>query len=408
MAWRSAYYLRDHDFLLLEQYDELGGHARGSSSRGIGYSYGSAYIGDDEHDDLHQLISELGLKPIKMFASKNSWRWENEWAPGISGAKDVYREFKRMSEASEPTLRAIEKAGQLLPLTNESIAKLDKTVFASCLTGYDPKFMSLIDAYCRSSYCLGLERISALAGYCAIADLLEPNNVFEGGNQAIAKAIVQKVNPAGKQERCVKGAFVWSVEIKDTGVSVVYSLDDGSMHRVNARFAVVCTPPMISARILNGISDQTKAALLSLKYGSYLVANLILKKKCFAGSYDNWVTSPFTFTDIVDAGKPYEVSGSYKPDMGSVLTIYQAYEPGSAGRSELFKGDRQAFAASVVGQIEKLVPDAVSNIEKVVLTRWGHGVPAPTVGFFKKVTNFTASVNGAYALAHSSSQGLAW
>ena len=135
--------------------------------------------------------------------------------------------FKRMSEASEPTLRAIEKAGPLLPLTNESIAKLDKTVFASCLTGYDPKFMSLIDAYCRSSYCLGLERISALAGYCAIADLLEPNNVFEGGNQAIAKAIVKKVNPAGNQNDASKALScgLWKSKTPEFLLSTVLTMD---------------------------------------------------------------------------------------------------------------------------------------------------------------------------------------
>jgi hypothetical protein len=221
----------------------------------------------------------------------------------------------------------------------------------------------------------------------------------------LSRAIAERAG-ARKPERFVKGAFVWAVEVKEHGASVVYSTADGTIHKVNARFVIVCTPPMIAARILSGIQDAAKASLLSLKYGSYLVANFLLKRKGFSGAYDNWVTAPFSFCDVIEADKPYEVNGAYKPNKGSVLTIYQPYEPGSSGRASLYQGDRQAFATSLVEQMQKLVPGIESDLEEVVLTRWGHGVAVPDLGYFKKVSKFNSTSDGAFAIAHCSSQGL--
>jgi protoporphyrinogen oxidase len=261
-----------------------------------------------------------------------------------------------------------------------------------------------MDAVCRSSNCLGVEKTSALAGYAVIADLIEPSRVFEGGNPTLAKALVTKLG-SGTGNRCLTGTFVWSIDVSDSGVSVVYSTKDGAVHRVKAKFAIVCTPPMVTARIIHGVSDAAKASMLSFKYGSYLVANLLLKKQCFNGAYDNWVSPPYTFNDIVQADKPYQVGNSYKSDMGSVLTIYQPYEPGSIGRPQLFVGDRTEFSKSIVQQMDKLIPGLEANLEEVVLTRWGHAMEVPSVGFHKKMSALMSGVSGDYALAHCSTQG---
>jgi protoporphyrinogen oxidase len=401
----SAYYLRNHDFLLLEQYDQLGGQSRGSSFQGIGYSMGAAYIGADA-GELHDLVEELGLKPVTLDSKKNSWRWDNRWIEGVSGETEtLHREFKRLKEQAEPIWKQMGKT-EFIPLSDPALVKLDQIPFAGCLTGYDKKLIDLLDSFCKSSNCLGIQRSSALAGYATLNDLVEPTRVFPGGNPAMARALAEKLE-ADKHGRCVTGAFVWSVEPKENEVSVVYSTADGAMHRVKARFAIVCAPPMVAARIINGIADEQKASMLGFKYGSYLVANLLCKNKVFSGAYDNWVTPPFTFGDIVVAEKPYELNGSYKKEMGSVLTVYQPYEPGTAGRPALLAGDRDAFASSIVEQMSKLVPGLEGSIQEVVLTRWGHAMAVPSVNFFKKMSSLTSTTSGAYALAHCSTQGLA-
>src|SRR4030095_69300 len=79
----SAYFLRDHNYLLLEQYDELGGQARGRTYRGIDYSLGAAYMGSA--DGIHgKLIDELGITPVELPPTKNSWLWQGKGRPGRS------------------------------------------------------------------------------------------------------------------------------------------------------------------------------------------------------------------------------------------------------------------------------------------------------------------------------------
>jgi hypothetical protein len=400
----SAYYLRDHDYLLLEQYQDLGGQSRGSSFQGIGYSYGAAYVGPLE-GELERLVHDLGLKSVAMEPEKNSWRWENQWVSGITGdAKAFHKEFKHLREFASPTWENLKKCNwQLMPLAGQDMERLDQSTFASVLTGFDPKFISLLDGFLRSCNCLGVEKTSALAGLSIISDLVESNNVFPGGNPTLAGALAARLAP----ERCLTGTFVWSIEVKEHGASIVYSTKDGATHRVNCRFAIVCTPPMVCARLLKGIGDESKAGMLGFKYGSYLVANLLMKKEVFKGPYDSLVSDPFTFTDIVKAEKPYQMTnGAYKESMGSVLTIYQPYEPGSIGRPALLKGDRDAFATSIVSQMHGLVGDIDRHIEEIVLSRWGHAMVVPACGFFQKMTKLNATISGAYTLAHCSSQGL--
>lgn len=400
----TAYHLRNHNYLLLEQYKDFGGQSRGSSFQGIGYSYGAAYVGELE-GELEKLVDDLGLKPVQLDAANNSWRWENEWVNGISGeAKALYKEFNHLRQSATPVWDQLKRSTWLMPLRDDALSRLDQTSFASCLTAFDPKFIALLDALCKSCTCAGVEKVSALAGYSTVSDLLEPINVFPGGNQALASALAQRT---GKEPgRCLSGTFVWSVAVKEQGASVVYGTSDGAIHRVDCRYVIVCTPPLVSARLLSGIDDATKAQMLGFKYGSYLVANLLMKTQLFNGAYDNWVSAPFTFADIVKAEKPYQINGEYKESMGSVLTVYQPYEPGSSGRPELLKGDREAFASSIVSQMQKLVGNLDPHLQEIVLTRWGHAMAVPNLGFFKKMTKLNATISGAYTLAHSSSQGI--
>ncbi|HEY9776108.1 MAG TPA: FAD-dependent oxidoreductase [Planktothrix sp.] len=401
----AAHYLRHHNYLLLEQYDSLGGQSRGSQSNGLGYSYGAAYIGDLQGEP-GKLVSELGLKPIKLEGVDDSWRWENEWVSGTTGdTKPLYHEFKRLRDSAQSVWGELKKGTALVPLNDAGFSKLDQTTFAASLSGYDGKFIALMDAFLKSYNCLGVERTSALAGFATLADLVDPVHVFEGGNQVLSNALAAGVEK--EPSRFVKKAFVWAVE-NGENTAVVYSTADGVVHRVNCRFAIICIPPMVGARILTGISDEARAAMLSFKYGSYLVANIMLDKEIFSAAYDNWVTSPYTFADIVLAEKPYQRSGQYKAEMGSILTVYQPYEPGSMGRPELLMGDKEAFASSLVTQLTKLLGSPLDDqIREIVLSRWGHAMAAPVTGFFSKVSKMNSTVSGAYALAHCSTQGLA-
>jgi len=397
----SAYYLQNHNFLLLEQYDSLGGQSRGSTYRGVDYSYGAAYISTVD-GLMGELIADLKLTPAKLQPLKNSWRWENTWAVGLEGKNKFYSELKGLLAECKPIWNELHN-GIPVPLAGGNLEKLDSTPFRDYIKGGSPAFVSLIDSYLKASLCGGVDLVSALSAIASLEDLVLPTYVFPGGNQALARAIASKI----KGERCVQG-FVWSVEIGSNGKSyVIYSGADQKLHKVACRHVIITAPPLVAARVLHNIPDAVKADLLGFKYGSYLVANILMRKKKFNGAYDNFVAPPFSFADVVVAETPYMEQHKYNPDtMGSVLTMYQPYAPSSEGRSVLQQGDRSTLSASLVNQMVKLIGPIEKDIETVVLSRWGHALAVTKPGFYARISKFNRTANSGYTLAHSSTQGI--
>lgn len=405
----AAHYLRNHNTLLLEQYDKVGGHARGATHRGIDYSYGAAYIGEPE-GLMAELISELGLKPLMIPAKKNSFFWDNRFFEGVEGTADnkLYSQFKRLIADSKKTWGLWDGMSEpTVPFTDAELKRLDAIPFSSTLSGYSPAFVSLLDSFLRASACGGIEHISALAGHIIVEDLVVPSCVFPGGNTAITKALAKKIAATNKNT-CQTNCFVWSVELKDSGASVVYGTKDGSLHRVDCKHVILASPPLVSWRLLTNMKDAAKASLMWFKYGSYLVANLLLNKKIFSSSFDNFFGSPFTFADMTIAETPYLLTKKYRTEMGSVLTVYHPYASGSKGRTVLLEGNREMLARSIVDQVATLMKTGAldSALEQVVLSRWGHAMAIPVPGYYSRIEKIATMDGDNYSLAHCSLQGL--
>jgi protoporphyrinogen oxidase len=400
----AAHYLRDHDFLLLEQYADLGGQSRGGSFQGIDYSWGPSAIGVP-HGLMEELLEDLNLSPVILSSNRNRFYFENQWVTGVEGAgNDLVNEFRRFIEQSTPIWRAFKKTQPAIPLIDEQLLRLDSISFSQCLKGFSPKFIGVIDSMCRSYNCLSVDTISALAGYAITEDLVLPNAVFGGGNTAIAKSLVASIRD--REHRCQTGAFVWSIDITDKSASIVYSDKDNVLHRVNCQHVIITSPPLVSARTLKNVDNATKAKMLSFKYGSFLVANCLLRTPVFQGSFSSWCASPMAFTNIVIAETPYKQIGQYSRSMGSVLTVYQPYVPGSQGRSLLLEGDKDQFGRDLTKELEQLADKLPEVLEEIVFSRWGHAMVATNVGYFKRMTNLAAAQGPSFSLAHNSSQGM--
>lgn len=398
----AAHYLKDESLLLLEQYDSTGGHATGDSFRGIDYSFGSQYFSDMD-GDLGELVHELGLKPVKMETGDSKWYWEGSLTgsqPGTAPGKELARlreEVKRYSGMfSSNILDDYRKHPEL--------KKLDGSTLDSALTSYDPKFLALLNSYCKSSLCGGIKQVSALAGLSLLDDLNLPTYEFEGGNPALARALAASIRKA-QPDSVVTGAFVWSIEVTDGGASVVFG-SGKKLTRVECKHVIVAIPHMISSRILHGVDDRLKALLFGFRYGSYLVANLLLRKRVFDGPFDSWFAPPLDFADITVAETPYMMTGNYRKEMGSVLTVYQPYEAASPGRVLLFKGDREALSSKMIDQLSKIVPEVTGALEEIVPARWGHALAVPRPGYFDLVDRLPALSPDSLSFAHSSALGL--
>ncbi len=355
---------------------------------------------------MDELFTDLNLKPIILSANRNRFRNGREWiTPSNESHADLYKEFTDFKNEASPIWRLFKKSRAKIPLTDPQLLKLDSERFSQHLRAHSAEFIGLIDSMCKEYNCTSVDSISALAGYAITEDLVLPAALFKGGNTAIARALADSIQD--RRKRCQVEAFVWSVEIKDAGASVVYSDKSQTVHRVNCRYVIVTSPPMVSARILKNVGNDVKAKMLSFRYGSYLVANCLLKQPVFKGTLENWCTTPFDFADILIAEIPYQELGEYSRSMGSVLTIYKPYTPGSEGRTLLLEGDRGKLTRSLIEQLQPLTSGLSESLERVVLTRWGHAMLAVDSGYFGRMTKLSQCTDDSYSLAHNSTQGLA-
>jgi protoporphyrinogen oxidase len=401
----SAYYLKDHNFLLLEQYDEFGGNSIGRSYRGMDYSLGAAYLGTND-GIVGQLIDELGIKPAVLGPERNSWLGNSgKWDQGTDSncRPDLAKQFARLQNEFKPLLKLVRE--WQFPALNPQLAKLDGQTFASLLKGYDPKFLAILDNFCLSSLCGGIQQVSALAMIDLVADLFNESYVFQGGNPAIARALKSKVEKSG-HGRCQTGCFVWQIDLKDNGASVVYQDKNGELHRVDCKQVIVAAPPLVASRIIPNMNDSIKGQLLAFKYGAYLVGNFCFNKPAFKGNYDNWFPTPHGISDFIAAETPYIAQNAYKPSMGSVLTAYRPYAYGTGGRSLLYEGNRQEISASLIKEMSKAVASMSSHLEQIVLSRWGHAMVVFRPGTYGRLEKIHQSQNDSYTLAHNSMYGI--
>jgi protoporphyrinogen oxidase len=401
----AAYYLNDENFLLLEQYDELGGQSRGGSYRGIDYSYGPAYVGlvDGIYGELYE---KLGIKPEKLREADNAFYWNSKWWQALNSTEkdELRRHFKALNAACAPAIDQLPREDTPEAMSAAGLAAFDTMRFSQTLTGFSKEFVALLDSVCRSACCGSTGMLSAAAGYYLTEDLRSTNYCFKGGNPAIARGLVSKLR-AGGDSRLQSGAFVWRIQLKENGANVFYSTSDGQTFNVECKHVIVATPPMVAWRQFANLSDKMRILLMPFKYGSYLVANMLLSKKTFKGAYDNFVGGGFSISDFTLAETPYEIAGSSR-DEASVLTVYQPWEPGSAGRALLYQGDRKALSGVIHDEMEQLVGHLNDHLEEIVLTRWGHAMPIVTSGYYAQMLKIQHAYDGPYSFAHSSTQGL--
>lgn len=394
-----AHFLKGNDILLLEQYAEPGGTSSGGSYNGIAYSMGAVCTGS--HDGIiGELFSDLNLKPVMIPPEQTAWHCDNKWYQGIEGSDKFYTELNRLRKDIAAINKRMETAS-----AEERYATFNNSSFDKLLSGYDAGFKGLVSNTCRSFFCGTPEEVSASAGMFMIRALTTNSYVCEGGNSGIARTLQQKVD-ADSPGKLQRSSFVWLVEKKGDGASVVYSDKTGEIHRVDCKHVVVATPPLVALRIIPQLPQTYKDKLQALEYSAFLVANFCMKNKVFKNPYQSFADAPFPFGQMVLAEAPYEAQGRYKSEMGSVLTVYHPFEHGTAGRAQMLGEDNpESKAESLIGDLSKLIEGFQGNLEQVVLTRWGHALILPKPGMAPLMTEIQGLDPDWLSFAHSSARG---
>jgi monoamine oxidase len=374
----AAYFLRDHNFLLLEKEPHFGGNAYREEYQGQGFATGSAF--DEEGTESYQLAKELGitLLPVDSWDPsiirgeyvEDTWHGGLHHLPYPPSVRAAFKKFRATLLAMDP---------------DKDAAHLDSFPITDVLKSYPPELTQWWDAYGPSNWGAKTQDTAAL---CVVEDLHfnagEEKDVrvtLPGGNGALAHALATSL-AAKHGDRMLGDATIVTVEPGHSEVNVTY-FREGETHTVAAKAVIMATPKFITARIVSGIPEAQAVAMRSFRYCPYPVVNMIFDKPLYNRAYDTWCPGN-AFTDFIVADWVLQKNDKAYKQKDNILTFYA---PLSESQRPLLLQEEscQTIAENILRDFRKLQPEfrGAEPIE-IHLYRRGHPMYLPVPGNFTK------------------------
>ncbi|WDQ15913.1 FAD-dependent oxidoreductase [Rhodopirellula sp. P2] len=264
-----------------------------------------------------------------------------------------------------------------------------------------PRLLWLVDHSCRDDYGLRAGQTSAWAGiFYFAARLLDasqspdsaPVLTWPEGNGFLVDQLAQRLGDRIETDRAVL-----SMTEDEPGTQTLHVLDTQTQQstRITAESVILAVPQFIACRLLDDSLGETKHERIhqarSFQYGSWLVANIVLKDR--PTETDSWmcwdnVRYQSTSLGYVNAGHQ-----TGRDHGGTVITWYQALTGDNAAltRTELLNLTWDEAAEVVCSDLEVMHPDIRQRIETLDIMVWGHAMIQPTVGSRSNLRRVAAS-----------------
>lgn len=154
-------------------------------------------------------------------------------------------------------------------------------------------------------------------------------------------------------------------------------------------------PKFVVGRILEGIETERKMAIKTLRYRSYMLANLLIDKKMSRHFYDIFsigsgnadLSNTKAYHDKVNATDFVMANFAGLDSDFNVLTFYNAF-PYDNARLDLFKRSsyehyRKKFEKQIEQSVFPLLGLKWSDAIDLRLTLWGHALPLAAQGLYR-------------------------
>jgi monoamine oxidase len=375
----AARELGDLPYLLIEKEPWVGGNATGGSWRGVGYSTGTSYNGDET---IKALADELGV-PLPEIDSVDGMIVKDILVPefftrGMARApypqtvRDAFRRFLETYHAYD---------------VESEVERLDNTRFVDVLKDYPREVHDFFDSYGPNNWGARVQDTSAYIGIQSAQWLggLEPGRrTGLEGFGALTRALGEKVRAAGG-DRLLTGATVVRVQRDGERVLVAYVPPGGAVPRVrcvSADAVVFAAPKLIAKYVISGLPQEQQDAMFNFRYIPYIVANLCFEGVVHDASFDVNVPAPDAMSDFVCADWVTR-RGQGDRNRPTVLSCYMP-------RTE---EDRQAFleeeavrraALRALERIDRWFPGAARKCREIQVRLRGHPMHMSTCGLITK------------------------
>ena len=401
----SAYRLREHRPLLIEQNPAFGGNSKGEVWGDLAYSTGAAYLAlIDKGGEIDQFITELGLQGNlrreeggEANAGSDKGWIKNFWNGGSDpknpeSFKKAEKLLKEIYDKRFPEVpwRAGEGASEAL------YQEWDKISFADWwdqqLGSIHPDLQAYFTGYCWSSFGAHPTELSAYQVLNFLASDAQGMNTFPGGNSFVSQRLLDRLRAAVPKENLMPGTLVVSTRLDESRkrVWVTTRSESGKLETISAKACVFAAPKFVAKHVIPDLPAEQLEAISKIRYRAYLVGNVLVKGKHPSPSYEVFwlrqgrVEQPHSiaemppFTDVI-----FAAWASHDRTANSALTLYRAL-PFDGGRpmalaptsyeSVLADFKKGAEVACRVAGIDP------KRIEAVRVSRWGHALPVAGVG----------------------------
>lgn len=401
------------DFTLLELEPAPGGTSRYGTEAIVPHPWGAHYVPAPMKENrlLIALLEEMGvlegtdadgeaIVAEQVLCRDPSERifYKGRWYEGLylhAGEQPADKEqFQRFHQEIDRWVAWRDGRGRrafAIPVAAGSddaeVTALDRTTMADWLDqrGFtSPRLRWLVEYGCRDDYGTTLETTSAWAGLFYFAARqrrpgIEPQPLltWPEGNGRIVAHLTNQV-----RTRLQLGRLVMELRPTDTGVEVV-SLDPetNTLHGWRAEQVILAAPHFLTRWLIRPWRDDPPRHIAAFEYGSWLVANLILRDRPGGRGF------PLAWDNVLyESPALGYVVATHQRGLDHGPTVFTYYHPlldnsTSAARQRLLSLGWRDAADIALTDLRRAHPELDSLVERLDVMRWGHAMVQPRPGF---------------------------
>ncbi|MFG0267552.1 MAG: FAD-dependent oxidoreductase, partial [Rhodopirellula sp. JB055] len=248
----------------------------------------------------------------------------------------------------------------------------------------------LVDHSCRDDYGLRSDQTSAWAGiFYFAARLSDPSQSTDSapvltwpeGNGFLVDQLATRIG-----DRMETNRAVLAMTEAEPGLQTLHAIDTQTQQpfKITAESVILAVPQFVSCRLLDESLGEVKQERINLarsfQYGSWLVANIVLKDR--PKDHQSWMCWDNVRYQSSSLGYVNAGHQTGRDHGGTVITWYQALTGDNATltRTELLSLTWEEAAEVVCSDLEIMHPDIRQHIQTMDVMVWGHAMIQPTVG----------------------------
>lgn len=376
----AAWTLRDHDVVLLEANDRLGGRVK-SERRGDYYvNLGAQYMAGT--GPLKDVIDHFQIRCRSLAGTHAAMALNGRILASDNPAEFVLRSplsLKGRIEFARFGLKIRRMYRRLAENKDHADAMafrdaLDQVSIESITGGYtDPDFRAILsalvatwvggEAWETSSAAFVLDMGSAMISASETPNFSLPI----GGNQTIVETLAAELG-----ERARVSSPVTSVAWSDDRVEITYRDADGKDRELAAARCIVAMPAYAALEVLENLPEQHRHALETVRWGPFTVAG-IFTNETTAQAWDRMysiVAPGKSFQIIYNHASAMRTEGPRQP--GGALV---AFAGGDQVRRNLAAKSDAEVTDLFVRDLGDVLPGSSAFVEEVVIQRWPKAIP---------------------------------